>query len=487
MKNTEPTFIVHHSNCLDILKGMADNSIDSICADPPYGLNFMNKGWDKVLPDPAIWKQCLRVLKPGGHMVAFGAPRLYHRLACSIEDQGFEIRDSLMWIFGSGFPKSLNVSKAIDSAGGENPQEVAKLLKQQREAKGLTRLQLAELVGCTESSIRDWEEGRSRTKKSPLEFMVPKPKYRKILNEVLSYTEDSRVVLKEKSTNRLNDNTIYGLGHNGNQTVGGNTENSKKWEGWGTALKPAYEPIILARKPLEGTVASNVLKWGTGGLNIDGCRIGKTKCVPASLSKTTARNSMSGPMMGDSLENSGHNENIGRFPANLILDEESGKLLDEQTGNLTSGKPGIRRKQHETTGMAGPLGLTGKVEVGFGDSGGASRFFYCAKASKKEREAGLESMPSKKVSNRRTKTNNSPRPRDAIGRKNTHPTVKPMSLMQWIVRLITPPGGTVLDPFTGSGSTGCAAMKEGFDFIGCELSAEYVEIANKRIEHARSK
>lgn len=377
MKNTEPTFVVHNANCLDILKTMEDNSIDSICTDPPYGLNMMNKGWDKVLPDPAIWKECLRVLKPGGHMVAFGAPRLYHRLACSIEDQGFEVRDSLMWVFGSGFPKSLDIGKAL-------PEE--------ESAQGI-----------------------------------------------------------------------------------------------GTALKPAYEPIILARKPLEGTVASNVLKWGTGGINIDGCRIETTENLNGGAYAKTQSERHDGDeswrmkpgQAGDFVQPA------GRFPANLILDEEAGKLLDEQSGILKTGaaKPFVGEVKESAS-----IGKKRSMLKGHSSNeGGTSRFFYCAKASKKEREAGLESMPSKKVSDGRTKTNNSPRLRDATERKNTHPTVKPISLMQWLVRLITPPGGIVLDPFTGSGSTGCAAMKEGFDFIGCDLSAEYVEIANKRIEHARPK
>lgn len=350
----------------------------------------MNKGWDKILPDPAIWKECLRVLKPGGHMVAFGAPKLYHRLAVSIEDQGFEIRDSLMWVFGSGFPKSMDVSKAIDS-----------------KAKAVR-----EVIGFDTTRVR------------------PNRKYN-----------------AGAIGNVGGSKTVSDRSDNGATITAPSTDEAKQWEGWGTALKPAYEPIILARKPLEGTVASNVLKYGTGGLNIDECRIGESKETPASISKTLARNSMSGPMLGDSLENSGHNPNIGRFPANLILDEEAGKLLDEQAKD-------------------------------------SSRFFYCAKTSKKEREAGLGSLTAKTVKDGRKAKADNPRLRGETERKNTHPTVKPISLMRWLVRLITPPGGTVLDPFTGSGSTGCAVVEEGFDFIGCELSEEYVTIANKRIEHS---
>lgn len=369
-------FEIIHNDCLVYLKSVSDNTFDSIVTDPPYGLGFMGKKWDKALPNAEIWKECLRVLKPGGHMVVFGAPRLYHRLTCQIEDAGFEVRDCLMWVFGSGFPKSLDVSKAIASGTGR-PEDIR-------------RMQMGDGYVPSGRGRSNYDHGAASVMNG---LIAPPP--------------------------------------------------ASSWSGWGTALKPAYEPILLVRKPLMGTVAANVLKYGTGGINIDGCRIGETKRVPGSLSKTTARNSMSGPMMSDSLENSGHNENIGRWPANIILDEEAGTILDAQTGTLTSGKPG-------------------KQEVGFGDTGGASRFFYCAKTSKSEREIGLGGTKDE--------------------RQNNHPTVKPISLMRWLVKMVTPSGGTVLDPFTGSGSTGCAAVAEGFSFVGCELEEEYVGIARRRIE-----
>lgn len=422
------TFVVNHTDCLVYLKTVADNTFDSVVTDPPYGLGFMGKNWDKALPDKEIWKECLRVLKPGGHMVVFGAPRIYHRLTCQIEDAGFEVRDCLMWLFGSGFPKSLNVSKAIDAAAGAE----------------------REVIGFDASRVR------------------PNRLY------------EGGAIGNVGGTGKVSDRT-----DNGATITAPSTAEAILWEGWGTALKPAYEPILLVRKPLEGTVASNVLKWGTGGLNIDGCRIGKR--VPGSLSKTTKRTAMTGPMMSDSLENSGHNENIGRWPANIVLDEEVGNVLDEQTGTLTSGSPGTRRKQHATTAMAGKLGLTNQQEVGYADSGGASRFFYCAKTSKSERELGLEDQESKTVKDGRKAKADNPRLRGETERKNTHPTVKPISLMSWLVRLVTPQGGTVLDPFTGSGSTGCATVQEGFNFVGCELEEEYVKIARLRIEAVKTK
>lgn len=402
------TFVVHHTDCLVYLKTLSDNTIDSVVTDPPYGLGFMGKNWDKALPNPEIWKECLRVLKPGGHMVVFGAPRLYHRLTCQIEDAGFEVRDQLLWVFGSGFPKSLDVSKAIDAAAGA----------------------VREVVGFDASAI-------ARQNKQP--------------------TNDTQCT-------KSNPQSVGVI-------TAPATPDAARWSGWGTALKPAYEPILLVRKPLMGTVAANVLKYGTGGINIDGCRIGETKRVPGSLSKTTARNSMSGPMMSDSLENSGHNENIGRWPANVILDPEAGVLLDEQTGVLKSGvavqrNGGGQRIGSERT-YTGYDGDLARPDAGYSDKGGASRFFYCAKTSKSEREAGLGGTKDE--------------------RQNNHPTVKPISLMRWLVKMVTPSGGTVLDPFTGSGSTGCAAVQEGSNFVGCELEEEYVNIARLRIEASKMK
>jgi site-specific DNA-methyltransferase (adenine-specific) len=344
---------IHQGDCREVMASLPAASVDSIVTDPPYGLDFMGREWDHGVPGVPFWTEALRVLKPGGHMVAFGGTRTYHRLTCAIEDAGFEVRDCLMWLYGSGFPKSLDVSKAID--------------KTRRE-----------------------------------------------------------------------------------------------WSGWGTALKPAWEPIILARKPLIGNVATNVQEHGTGALNIDGCRVdAESGGRPAILRRNDK--SLDGDVYGSGINGS---KAIGltakgRWPANLVLDEEAGAMLDEQTGELTSGARSktVIRGSEKARGIYNK-GWDGDGTTAYPDdvpasSGGASRFFYCAKASKKDRGEG-----------------------------NTHPTVKPNALMRWLVRLVTPPGGIVLDPFMGSGSTGVAAKAEGFQFIGLELDPAYIEIARKRCGEA---
>lgn len=340
---------VHTGDCLEVMPTLGAESVDSIVTDPPYGLSFMGKDWDRGVPGEAFWSAALRVAKPGSHMLAFGGTRTFHRLACAIEDAGWEIRDCLSWLYGSGFPKSLDVSKALDKAAGA-----------EREVVGQKHVTNA-AQGC-------------------------------------------------------------GLGH-GN-LIGGvvkagfiditapSTPAAKRWSGWGTALKPAWEPIIMARKPLVGTVAENVTAHGTGGINVDGCRIGTEQRF-----NHPAGNDGLSPASVAPVNISGYvgSEVIGRWPANLFLDEEAGRMLDEQAGH-------------------------------------ASRFFYCPKASKRDR-----------------------------GEANHHPTVKPTDLMRYLCRLVTQPGGVVLDPFVGSGSTGKAARLEGFAFVGIDREAEYLEIARRRI------
>ena len=329
----------------EVLRSMPSNSVDSIVCDPPYELGFMGKRWDStgIAYDVTLWAECLRVLKPGGHLLAFGGSRTYHRLAVAIEDAGFEIRDCIMWLYGSGFPKSHNL-------GGEH-------------------------------------------------------------------------------------------------------------QGWGTALKPAHEPIVVARKPLQGTVADNVQAWGVGALNIDGCRVGTEGGTKAVNYYSSARITYQGLMLSNDTEKI----NAGRWPANIILDEEAAQMLDTQSGYSVSKSGG---KSGSNTNLSWYESNADRPRVGHSDSGGASRFFYIAKASRSEREAGLNAPPGE--------------------RGNIHATVKPITLMRYLIRLVTPPGGTVLDPFMGSGSTGCAAMLEGVDFVGIELSAEYLEIAERRIVHHRN-
>jgi site-specific DNA-methyltransferase (adenine-specific) len=478
-----PEYEVILGDCVEEMAEMEANSIDSIVTDPPYGLKFMGKEFDDLGEGAQqqkwheAWaREALRVLKPGGHIVAFGGTRTYHRLVSALEDVGFEIRDQLAWMYGSGFPKSMNIGKAIDKAGGVSPQEQASILRVSREKSGFSREELAERVGCTLASVRDWEEGRSRAKGAPLEYMVPSQGYRLRLAEVLGYTKDERrrtgVVV-----DRRGDGSVVGLGHSGQLTAGGNTSLSEKWEGFGTALKPAHEPICLARKPLIGTVAQNVLEHGTAGLNIDGCRInanGETwEREPGSVKpndsigtfKTKARSVVQNPG--------------GRWPANVILTHHEActedvcadlcpvKILDEQSGVLKSAyvnPDSARDKTAEQKHSSGDHNCYGKgldtKPCGqlYTDKGGASRFFYCAKASKSERNNGLQ-----------------------VDVKNSHPTIKPVELMRYLCRLITPPGGVVLDPFMGSGTTGIAAKLEKFSFVGIEQDEEYIEIAKSRI------
>lgn len=374
--------VVDCINNLDALTVMDEGCVDAIVTDPPYGLGFMGKSWDKTLPDPRTWSEALRVLKPGGHVLIFGAPRLYHRLACAVEDAGFEVRDVLMWMFGSGFPKSLDVSKAIDGhLGAERTQALG--IRPRPDGS-------APRTGCVAPS---W-------------------------------------------SGRTYANGVAGGDANDPMLFAPATPEAAAWAGWGTALKPAYEPILLVRKPLIGTVAQNVLTYGTGGINVDACRVGwaseadKEAGRPASFAK--AHNGFEGKAFKKS--DKSHRDPVaeqsvaGRWPANVIMDEEAGAILDL-------------------------------------DSGGASRFFYCPKASRSEREAGLEATDGQ--------------------RANTHPTVKPIALMEWLVRLVTPPGGLVLDPFCGSGSTGVACARLGVRFLGMELDPDYAELARMRIAHAR--
>ncbi|MDQ3167366.1 MAG: site-specific DNA-methyltransferase [Chloroflexota bacterium] len=397
-------------DCRDHMRQMEPESIDAIVTDPPAGINFMQKEWDHHKGGREQWiawmagvmRECHRVLKPGGHALVWALPRTSHWTATAVEDAGFEIRDVVMHLFGSGFPKSASVSKMIDKAAGA----------------------------------------------------------------------DARFAPA-----------------------------AQQWEGWGTALKPAAEHWILARKPLGGghTVAANVLEYGTGGLNIDGCRIGTTKDVPASPNGTTGVHGIYGGGFQAMQERSGMDPNVGRWPPNVALSccgndphdpDCAAAMLDAQSGTLTSGKPnGMRNKVSPT--FPHPTG-TGVPLTGYGDTGGASRFFYCAKASRAERNAGLEGMEERAAGVHDDDSyvwpkngDGSPRNKKVQPRANFHPCVKPLSLMSWLVRMVTPPGGVVLDPFMGSGSTGVAAIHEGFNFIGIDLDPDYCEIARKRIDHVQ--
>jgi site-specific DNA-methyltransferase (adenine-specific) len=471
---------------------MEDNSIDSIICDPPYEIGFMNRGWDSngIAYDQEVWRQAWRVLKPGGYILAFGGSRTYHRLACAIEDAGFEIRDCISWVYGSGFPKSLDVSKAIDRAAGAE----------------------REVIGQSEV----WENNATGGRGG-------------------QYANGP--ALPADGSRKTVDITA--------------TDAARQWDGWGTALKPAHEPIVMARKPLsEKTVAANVLRWGCGAVNIDASRIGTEDTISPSGETVTTnchqgyqRPNASMFNTGKPKERSGPANPSGRWPANLILGHAPGcvrrgekkvrgvqkaagspgfgsdrddnyelgtgreygpeetvadwwcaegcpvRMIGEQSGHLKSGKV----KPYKNNGGWKQTSdfKTGSFEA---SEGTAARFFfqvdpdplfYCAKASRSERNRGLEGMPLCPPPGSKRSTP-APGRKSALGnpRQNGHPTVKPLKLMRYLVRLVTPPGGTVLDPFAGSGTTLVAAKEEGFNFIGIELEPEYIEIAEARLAAA---
>ena len=383
---------LHHGDCLDVLRTLPDASVDSVVTDPPYGLGFMGREWDALPPGREWAEECLRVLKPGGHLLAFGGTRTWHRLACAVEDAGFEMRDSIAWLYGSGFPKSLDVSKAIDKAAGA-----------EREVVGIGQF-----------------AGRGRVA-SGLQVDVG---------------DSSASVVTAPAT-----------------------ADAVTWQGWGTALKPAFEPVVVARKPLIGTVAANVLAHGTGALNIDGCRIeGERTGDPERFLKTRGIASSTAYAQDDWTQTKAvgvRESSAGRWPANVVLDESQAEALDEQSGTLTSGANPTRRGSDKFREAYGDFKGQAECDPARGaDAGGASRFFYVAKAPTSER----------------------PRVNGTA-----HPTVKPLALMRWLVRLVTPPGGTVLEPFAGSGTTVEACIVEGFDCIAIEREADYLPLVLARI------
>lgn len=412
-----------HGDCLEKLKNLEDNSVDSIVTDPPYGLSvlnpkqvsnvlsewisgnrestpkgkgFMGKSWDVFVPPPAVWDECLRVLKPGGYMAVFSGARTQDLMGLSIRLSGFEIKDTLGWIRGDGFPKSMDISKAID-----------KELKKERE------------------------------------------------------------VIEEFSASGIGNGTTF-RGHSENSTqkiTKPNSEEAKNWEGWGTALKPAIEPIILARKPLsEKTIAGNVLIHGTGGLNIDSCRVGNQ--LMKKEESTGGFKSSNESMSGQNTERRLVESKVGRFPPNVLLGEYAAYEVDKQSGikKSTQSAQDDKRQQKITTDAMSPGFGNRRPDNSYSDSGGASRFFpvfkYEPKARKSERPFML----------------------DENEKRIAHPTVKPVKLLEWIVSLITPPGGKVLEPFAGSGSTLEAARNKGFSAIGIEREEDYIKLIHSRLK-----
>jgi len=453
-----------HGDCLDVLVTLEPDSLDACVTDPPYGLAFMGKEWDNFAAgdiamrrNPQMdavnagmsrqggrqrasadyqkrqardmrayqqwtqeWSaQVYRVLKPGAHLLAFGGTRTYHRLACAIEDAGFEMRDCLMWIYGSGFPKSLDVAQAIDRSNGKVRGRVP-----HPRGKGFG-------LGVAQTYAADvWttENAGTRSERTPI------------------------------------------------------TEQAKNWQGWGTALKPAYEPILLARKPLAGTVAATVQQYGTGALNIEGCRVALRE---EEVKTGGFGNGAVGFHGGNARGVVWQQRREGRWPANVLHDGSDEVLagFPHVAGAVSFSRPKSYDASSYRVGNA-PL------VPGYGDTGSAARFFYCAKASRSEREAGLEAADARRESDRVRDDGvggDNPRNRTNTPRKNHHPTVKPLALMRYLVRLVTPPGGTVLDPFAGSGTTLMAADAEGFDAIGIEREAAYVEIAQGRLSAQNDK
>lgn len=413
-------------DCREVMGTMGAESVDSIVTDPPYGLSFMGKGWDHGVPGVDFWAEALRVAKPGAHLLAFGGTRTFHRLTCAIEDAGWEIRDCIMWVYGSGFPKSLDVSKAIDKAAGVR-----------REAIGTP------------------VKGKSGPTSKP--------------GGGAHHSDDEYGFLHRGSRRRVYDEWPGEYAQTAPATPA-----ALQWAGWGTALKPAWEPIIVARKPIVATVAANVQAHGTGGLNIDACRVAlEGEGSPAAQRRASARASGNAPMSERTAAETDAEGRIGRRgSADVYMAERPGEALGRWPANLV----------HD--------GSDEVVELfPGGDSSSAARFFYCAKASKEDRDEGLDGLPLvppymvENGSKNAGSSNGVVYERHTLNR-NVHPTVKPTALMRYLCRLVTQPGGVVLDPFCGSGSTGKAALLEGFRFIGCELQPEYATIARTRCEHA---
>jgi len=429
-----------HGNCLEELKNLEENSIDSIVTDPPYELGFMGKSWDNtgIANNPLMWAECLRVLKPGGYLLSFGGTRTYHRMACAIEDAGFEVRDMIEWVYGSGFPKSLNIGKSIEN----------KMLTGNASKNGFHKL-----------------DGERREGRIGMYDTVEEQGFRKVNPDQLGAFD-----------------------------LEPTTDEAKLWNGWGTALKPAHEPICMARKPLaEKTVAENVLKYGTGGINIDESRVETSKDDPNH--REIANKSTLGTTFGSKEEiksvSVGKSQlgELGRFPANLIHDnsEEVRECFPDAGKGNGKGAYNYAGREYDNKDTSMFNGDKPQAPSNFNDSGNASRFFksiiYQAKASKSERNKGCEGLPlGEPPASARSKPAEGRE--NALGepRANNHPTVKPIALMEYLIKMVTPKGGTVLDPFAGSGSTLVAAKQNGYQYIGIEITEEYIPIIEARLK-----
>jgi len=435
---------LYHGDCLDVMATLPEHGVDTIITDPPYGLSFMGKAWDHGVPGVPFWAEALRVAKPGALLLAFGGTRTWHRLACAIEDAGWELRDAVMWVYGSGFPKSHDISKAIDrEAGAER-----------------------EVVGINEDYLRRKPNG-----------------------------------MKTQGA------TAYGYSQTQQETnasiTAPATPAAALWDGWGTALKPAWEPIIVAMAPLDGTFAHNALTWGVAGLNVDGGRVEGSWSYPngsgtggfstGKFMGTAGKGDKTNPYLGTPVSS----HPAGRWPANVIHDGS-----DEVLAGFPNVKAGVAVRHNVGHSKSGNINYaTGsqdtemRTDVGYGDTGSAARFFYCAKASRAERNAGCEGMEERVAGamvGNQTPVASRPAgdgitPIQQVRAANHHPTVKPLALMRYLCKLTaTPTGGVVLDPFMGSGSTGVACVQTGRSFIGIEIDRGYFEIAERRIAEAQA-
>jgi len=494
MTNNDKNYILMNYDCLTIMKTIPNDCIDTIITDPPYGLNFMGKKWDYDVPGIEIWKECLRVLKPGGTALIFAGSRTQHRMACNVEDAGFILKDCIMYLYGSGFPKATDIKKQLEKKYGK--QKIKYNLRLMSETNLQKTINIKDkqgkilFKGLQEQSVhrtmqrKEFQKGNENGKKSCMEGWCDIQASQRELQRCETCALSEKVY-KDGKEGWICNGTPFNYGTASWESVAKNrscsshrpqseqqlyqqsdfipnkpnSQEIREWNGWKShGLKPAYEPILVVMKPNEGSYADNALKHGVSGLNIDGGRI-------------------------EHIENQADRDK-GRFPANLILDEEAGKMLDEQSGELKSGhlKPIKTIKQNKIFGKYNKANINEFKS----NSGGASRFFYCAKASKSERNMGCESLPDVQGGQRSNTSGQHITRRDGGDPgpvKNNHPTVKPLKLMEYLCTLTeTPTKGIVLDPFMGSGTTGIACKKTGRKFIGIEREKEYIEIAKKRIE-----
>ena len=458
--SSNENYKLYQGSMLNMLEVIEPQTIDSVICDPPYELNFMNKGWDNsgIAFQLDTWKKCYEVLKPGGYLLAFGGSRTFHRIACAIEDAGFEIRDTIMWLYGSGFPKSMDISKSLDKRNGRNyNDDFRKYINKKRIKKNISLKEINELFGLSTDgggvASYIFSERQQNGLPTKEQYLILKDKLElddRYDNLIFIEKAEREVIGK---SNYSIPSKIYDIANGSGERLKQNitlpsTDLAKQWQGWGTALKPSFEPIIVARKPFKGSLVDNVIEYGVGGINIDECRVGEP------YKYHIKENGFGDNFMDDNWQPSGNEydkEVNGRFPANTIL------TYDET--------PSDERL----------------------------RYFYCAKANKKDRDEGLDEFEEKTAGERTNRKEGSAGINAYAGAtgkaRNIHPTVKPTSLMQYLVRLVSPEGATILDPFNGSGSTGKAVMYENkernknYKYIGIELTEEYLPIAKARIEY----